>query len=172
MVALWFSLLAQHTGWLEMVTDAIIHEAGGASPGAEVVVDRLGEVLFIQIVRAYMMKSRPPKGFLAALHDRQISEALTLIHTQPAQPWTLELLARHIGMSRSAFAARFRNLVGVTPMGYVTRWRMQKAREMLQRSRLPLIEISEQVGYTSEAAFSRVFKRVFKQNPGVVRRAG
>ncbi len=157
--------------WLETVTNVIIQEADSAQPGAEVVVERLAEVLFIQVLRAYMQQQKMTTGYLAALQDRQISQALKLVHARPETNWTLESISRTVGMSRSAFAARFKQLVGVTPMVYITDWRMQKARELLKNHAHPLVEVAEKVGYTSEAAFNRAFKRRFKQNPGAMRRA-
>ena len=89
----------------------------------------------------------------------------------PEASWTLEDIARSVGMSRSSFAASFKELVETTPMDYITNWRMQKARELLEGTRLPLLDVAERGGYTSEAAFNRAFKRRFKQNPGAMRRA-
>ncbi len=156
--------------WLETVTNVIIQETSSGKPGTDIVVERLAEVLFIQIVRAYMRQAQVTNGFLAALRDAQISNALHLIHKEPEKSWTLENIARSVGMSRSAFAARFKELVNMTTMDYITNWRMQKACELLENTRLPLIDIAERVGYTSEAAFNRAFKRRFKQNPGAMRR--
>ncbi len=160
----------RHLSWLEAATNVIIQEAGSDSPGSDIVSRRLAEVLFIQILRAHMLREKVAHGFFAALSDGQINAALALIHSQPQNGWTLEGIARTIGMSRSSFAARFKLLVGMTPMNYLTNWRMQKARDLLRERQLPLIDIAEQVGYTSEAAFSRAFKRQFKQNPGAWRR--
>ncbi len=156
--------------WLETATNVMIQEIGSGNPGTDVVVERLAEVLFIQILRGYMQQAQVTSGFLAALRDGQISNALNLIHKEPERAWTLENIARSVGMSRSAFAARFKELVNMTPMVYITNWRMQKARELLENAHLPLIDVAEQVGYTSEAAFNRAFKRRFKQNPGALRR--
>jgi len=156
--------------WLETATNVIIQETSSGNPGTDVVVERLAEVLFIQILRTYMKRAQVTSGFLAALRDTQISNALNLIHRAPETSWTLGNIARSVGMSRSAFAARFKELVNMTPMEYITNWRMQKARELLANARLPLIDIAERVGYSSEAAFNRAFKRRFKQNPGAMRR--
>ena len=156
--------------WLEVATKVIIQEANSNTPGAEVVVEKLTEVLFIQILRAYMLQKGGSQGYFAALKDQQISHALKLIHELPQESWTLENIAQTIGMSRSAFASRFKELVGKTPIEYMTHWRMNKARELLRQKDLQLLDIAEQVGYTSEAAFSRAFKRIFNQNPGAMRR--
>jgi AraC-like DNA-binding protein len=156
--------------WIESVTGIILKEVNSTYPGSDVVVDRLAEVLFIQVLRYYMRQQNVTKGFFAALLDRQINIALKLIHSNPEISWTLETIAKEIGMSRSAFAARFKFLVGETPLEYITKWRMTRARELLKNPQKPLIVIAEQVGYTSEAAFNRAFKRIFKHNPGFMRR--
>jgi AraC family transcriptional activator of mtrCDE len=157
--------------WLESVAGVIMHEVNSPEPGSHVIVDRLAEVLFIQVLRSYMKQQEATTGFFSALADRQINNALKMIHSKPENSWTLEMIAKDIGMSRSAFAARFKNLVGETPMEYITRWRMARARDLLKDYQKPLIVIAEQVGYTSEAAFNRAFKRVFKHNPGFMRRS-
>jgi len=105
------------------------------------------------------------------MNDSKINTALELIHTQPADTWTLENLSRRIGMSRSAFASRFKHLVGMTVMDYITKLRMQRARELLVNDQLSLLQIAKKVSYKSEAAFNRAFKRQFNQNPGKLRRS-
>jgi AraC-like DNA-binding protein len=157
--------------WLETATNVIIQETDSGIPGSDVIVNRLAEVLFIQILRAYMLRNNFSNGFLAALRDRQINKALELIHATPNADWTVEKLGREIGMSRSAFSSRFKELVGLAPIEYTTNWRMQKAYEMFKDTQLPLSTIAKQIGYISEPAFSRAFKRQFKQNPGAMRRS-
>jgi len=157
--------------WLETATNVIMQETDSGIPGSEVVVNRLAEVLFIQIIRAYMQRNSFSNGFLAALKNREINKALELIHTSPYNPWTVEKLGREVGMSRSAFSSRFKELVGLAPMEYTTNWRMQKAYEMLKDTDLPLGTIARQIGYVSEPAFNRAFKRQFNQNPGAMRRS-
>ncbi|MGB2691134.1 MAG: AraC family transcriptional regulator [Thermodesulfobacteriota bacterium] len=157
--------------WLETATNVIIHETASSIPGSDVIVNRLAEVLFIQVLRAYMLRNNFSNGFLAALKNREINKALELIHTAPYDPWTVEKLGREVGMSRSAFSSRFKELVGLAPIEYTTNWRMQKAYEMLKDTQLPLSIIAKQIGYISEPAFSRAFKRQFKQNPGAMRRS-
>lgn len=156
--------------WLETATHVLIHEAGSGNPGADAVVERLAEVMFIQILRAYLRQHEHSNNFLTALKDTRINHALSLLHTDPQISWTLADIAHAVGMSRSAFAVRFKQLVGRTPLDYLTKWRLQKARELLKQRHLPIIEIAEQVGYTSDAAFNRAFKRQFRENPGAVRR--
>jgi transcriptional regulator GlxA family with amidase domain len=147
-----------------------IHETRTAKPGAEAVVNRLAEVLFVQMVRAYIAQAEAPQGMLAAIADRQIGAALRHMHQALREPWTLARLAQQVGMSRSAFAARFSQLVGQTPLQYLTFWRMQKARELLSDTRLATAAIAERVGYQSEASFSKVFKKVIGTGPGTYRR--
>lgn len=158
--------------WLQTALDFMIHETKAARPGAEAVVNRLAEVLFVQMVRAYVAQSGAPPGMLAAIADKHIGAALRFMHRVPQDPWTLETLAQQVGMSRSAFAARFNQLVGQTPMQYLTFWRMQKARELLREARLGTAAIAERVGYQSEAAFAKVFKKVVGMGPGAFRRGG
>ena len=156
--------------WLQTALNFMIHETKAARPGAEAVVNRLVEVLFIQMVRAYVERTEAPPGMLSAISDRQIGAALQLMHQSPQDPWTLATLARQVGMSRSAFAARFNQLVGQTPIQYLTYWRMQKARGLLSETRLGTGTIAEQVGYQSEVAFAKAFKKAVGMGPGAYRR--
>ncbi len=111
------------------------------------------------MVRTYIEQSKAPPGMLAAIADKQIGAALQLMHQAPQHPWMLATLAQRVGMSRSAFATRFNQLVGQTPMQYLTFWRMQLARKQLTETRLGTAAIAERVGYQSEAAFSKAFKK-------------
>ena len=156
--------------WLQTALNFMIHETMAAKPGAEAVVSRLAGVLFVQMVRAYIEQSHSPPAMLAAIADKQIGAALALMHKDPAQAWTLDTLARSAGMSRSALAARFHQLVGETPMQYLTMWRMQLARKLLGESALSTAAVAERVGYQSEAAFAKVFKKVVGTGPGAYRR--
>lgn len=154
--------------------DAIIslmqRETKQAAPGTEAVVDRLSEVLFIQILRAHIQQSENATGILVALRDRKVCAALGCMHQYPEKPWTLKSLATELAMSRSAFAARFSALVRQTPMQYLTAWRIEQARRMLRETRLSTAAIAEKVGYGSEAAFGKAFKRRAGVGPGVYRR--
>lgn len=156
--------------WLEAASNAIIQETGSGRPGSDVVAERLAEVLFIQVLRAHIERHQRDTGLLAALGDKQISMSLDFIHGQLAHPWTLEGLAHQVGMSRSAFAARFKSVLGLTPMNYLTDWRMTKARQLLNETDYSILAIAAEVGYSSEAAFNRAFKRKFNATPGAVRR--
>ncbi|MGQ0526174.1 MAG: helix-turn-helix domain-containing protein [Betaproteobacteria bacterium] len=156
--------------WLHTALNFMIHETLAAKPGAEAVVGRLAAVLFVQMVRAYIEQEESPPAILAAIADKQIGAALALMHKDPARGWTLETLARSAGMSRSALALRFHQLVGHTPMQYLTMWRMQLARKLLTESALSTAAIAERAGYQSEAAFGKAFKKAVGKGPGAYRR--
>ena len=146
---------------------ALASEMAEQVPGSEVVATRLAEVFFIQILRAHIA-SEPDrkKGWLRAVFDSQIGTALSAVHDRVDTPWTVESLAAAAGMSRSAFAARFKELLGQTPLEYVTEWRMQKSMQLLQQRDKKLIDVARLVGYESDAAFSKAFKRVVGASPG------
>lgn len=147
-------------------------EVQSGLPGAQTLLRRLADMLFIQIVRQWAQHSpEGTGGWLAALHDPQIGSALGLIHSDPAEAWTVATLAAQVAMSRSAFAERFTTLVGEAPFQYLTRWRMRTAARMLVGDRLPLGEIAARVGYESEFAFSKAFKRAYGVPPGAYRKA-
>ena len=152
---------------LHITMQALASEMTGQAPGSEVVATRLAEVLFIQMLRAHIA-SEPGRnqGWLRAIFDPQIGAALKAVHDRVSTPWTVESLAEAAGMSRSAFAVRFKELLGQTPLGYVTEWRMQKAIQLLEQRDKKLIDIALLVGYESDAAFSKAFKRVVGANPG------
>jgi AraC-like DNA-binding protein len=146
-------------------------EAGELRPGGEAVITRLADVLVIQAIRAWIETAPAARsGWLGALQDPQIGRALALIHRDPARPWTVASLARELAMSRSAFAARFSQLVGEPAMQYLTRWRMQLAHHALQAEGATVAELSGRLGYQSEAAFARAFKRVVGVPPGAAKR--
>ncbi|MCP3141594.1 AraC family transcriptional regulator [Pyxidicoccus sp. QH1ED-7-1] len=138
-------------------------------PGASAVVDRLADVLFIQAVRSRIRapcRDESP-SWLRALADPRMGEALQLMHTEPGHAWTVPELARRVSMSRSSFAARFRELVGVTPLEHLTHWRMVRAAGMMREGRpVKLAAIASAVGYESEGAFGKVFQRVIGVSPG------
>ncbi|MCZ6666298.1 MAG: AraC family transcriptional regulator [Gammaproteobacteria bacterium] len=144
--------------------------SNAAAPGVNAIVDRLAEALFIQAMAAYVEQREDGASFLAALSDRQISAALTLLHEDIARTWTLSNLAEAAAMSRSHFAERFRTLVGEPPMVYLARWRMIRARELLAETRRPIVDISCAVGYRSEFAFAKAFKKIVGETPASVRK--
>ena len=157
-----------HTLALHNTLQLLAAEMAEQSPGSEVVANRLAEVLFIQTLRAHIATGGESckKGWLRAIFDSQIGAALRAIHDNVNSPWTVESLAEAAGMSRSAFAARFKELVGQAPLEYVTEWRMQKATQLLRLQDKKLLGIAQSVGYESDAAFSKAFKRVVGVSPG------
>jgi AraC-like DNA-binding protein len=157
-----------HTLALHNTMQALASEMAEQAPGSEVVATRLGEVLFIQALRAHIASGVGwrNKGWLRAIFDPQMGTVLGAIHDSVNTPWTVESLAEAAGMSRSAFAARFKELLGQTPLEYVTEWRMQKAMQYLEQRDKKLIDVARSVGYESDAAFSKAFKRVVGANPG------
>jgi AraC-like DNA-binding protein len=149
---------------------AIETEAPGL--GSEAVVGRLFELLFVHAIRAYSAQpGGPTQGWLAANADPHLARALAAMHGELAHDWTVESLARAAGMSRSAFAARFKAVVGQTPLEYLTQWRMYCATRLLQHPGLALADVSRRVGYESMAAFNRVFRRETAMTPGAFRRS-
>lgn len=158
--------------WFETTLQFITSEAALRKPGAEPILSRLSDILFIQAVRAYAEKtSANQSNWFAAATDPQIGDALASIHRTPQNRWTVEQLAILSKMSRSAFADRFTKLVGEPPLTYLSRWRMHKAIEMLKEGRMTTAEIAVMVGYESEAAFSKAFKKWNGQGPGAYRRS-
>ena len=147
-------------------------EARELRPGGEAVITRLADILVIQAIRAWIETDPAARtGWLGALQDRQIGRALSMIHRDPARAWTVAALADELAMSRSAFAARFTELVGEPAMQYVTRWRMHVALTTLQDEGATIAELAARLGYRSEAAFARAFKRVIGVPPGSVKRS-
>ncbi len=161
-----------HTLALHNTMQALAAEMAEQAPGSEVVATRLAEVLFIQALRAHIVSQVEwsNKGWLGAIFDPQVGAALSAVHNGVSKPWTVKSLAEAAGMSRSGFAARFKELLGQTPLDYVTEWRMQKAMLLLQQSDKQLIDVARSVGYESDAAFSKAFKRVVGANPGEYRK--
>jgi AraC-like DNA-binding protein len=159
-------------GWLNSTIRFIAQEARQRLPGSETVITRLADILVIQAIRTWIESVREQeRGWIAALHDRQIGKAMTLMHRQPERDWRVASLAREIGMSRSGFSARFTTLVGESVLQYLTGLRMQLAHRELRQSVDSLAKIAERVGYHSEPAFNRAFKRVVGVPPGAVRRS-
>jgi AraC-like DNA-binding protein len=157
-------------GWMQSTLRFITREAGSLKPGGETVLTRLADILVIQAIRSWLENAPEAKqGWLAAMRDINLGRALAAIHRQPGKPWTVGTLAREAGMSRSAFSARFTSMTGESAMRYLTRWRMQAARALLQETGDALPVISLQTGYQSEPAFCRAFKREYGVSPGKIR---
>lgn len=150
---------------------AAVEESDRRRAGSDTILARLSELLFVRAVRRFIEELPPEsRGWLAGLRDPNLSRALQLIHSRPADPWTLASLSRECGMSRAVFAERFAACVGETPMRYLTRWRMQRAAGLLGEQGRAIDEIAEEVGYRSESAFNRAFKNVVGVPPGTWRR--
>ncbi|MBT8436158.1 MAG: AraC family transcriptional regulator [Gammaproteobacteria bacterium] len=157
--------------WLHNTIRFIAQEARQRLPGSETMITRLADILVIQAIRTWIESVREDDhGWIAALHDRQIGKAMSLMHRQPERDWRVDSLAREVGMSRSGFSARFTALVGESVLQYLTGLRMQLAHRELRQTPDTLARIAERVGYRSEPAFNRAFKRVMGMPPGAVRK--
>jgi AraC-like DNA-binding protein len=158
--------------WLEASLRYALAEARSPRPGGNGVLAKLAEVLFIEVLRLYMNEQREGRtGWLAGLGDRIVGAALNAMHQRPAHGWTLEELARAANTSRSVLAERFQQLVGSSPMQYLTQWRMLLAANLLASGNAPLARIAEDVGYVTDTAFSRAFRREYGTPPAAWRRA-
>lgn len=158
--------------WLEASVRYALAEARSPRAGGAGVLAKLAEVLFIEVLRLYMREqSAACTGWLAGVRDPVVGSALQALHKRPAHPWTVEELAHTAGTSRSVLAERFQLLVGSTPIQYLTQWRMVLASNLLARSSASMTRIAEAVGYQTDTAFSRAFRREFGKPPAAWRRA-
>ncbi len=153
--------------WFEAISREVLQPAGaGPHPGAGGIRARFVELMFLEVLRRYVAAMPPDQvGWLAALRDPQVGRAVAALHGDPASPWTVEALARRAGLSRTALADRFRSVMGISPMQYLAMWRLQLASRLLRRSDLSIAQAAAQVGYQSEAAFHRAFKRRMGEPP-------
>jgi AraC-like DNA-binding protein len=153
--------------WIEQSIRFVMADAAARAPGSEVLVAKIAEVLFAEVVRSYIeaMPANNP-GWLAGLRDPQVSRCLALMHAEPARAWTVDALANEVHISRSVLADRFTDLVGMPPMHYLTRWRMIVAAGVMRNGEASLARVAEGVGYESQEAFSRAFKREYGVSPG------
>jgi AraC-like DNA-binding protein len=166
--------------WIGQVMRQAVNESHNKRPGGEAVLERISEMMFVDAVRRHVERlPEESTGWLAGLRDRHVGRALALIHANPARAWTVDALADEIALSRSALYDRFVRLIGQPPMQYLTQWRMQAAANLLRQGHAPIASIALDVGYESEAAFARAFKRLVgtppaswrrKQNNGAVTR--
>ncbi len=156
--------------WLRSLISVLANEARLPAPGSTVMVDRLTEVLFIQLMRTHMEASPDRLNYMTALADPQIGSALNHIHAETESHWTVERLGEAVSLSRTSFTDKFSRLVGIPPKTYLVNWRMQKAKTQLETTNTPMIDIAENSGYSSEAAFSKAFKQFFDTTPGRTRR--
>lgn len=160
------------SAWLESSVLFAVEEAAAARAGSTTVLAKLSELMFVEAVRRCIdTLPENEKSWLAGLRDRFVGRALSLLHAQPAHAWTVEELARKVGLSRSALAQRFGEFVGHPPMQYLARWRLQIAAQQLRLGEKSLAAVAEHVGYDSEAAFNRAFKREFGMPPASWRRS-
>ena len=157
--------------WVRSSIKFSVAESASARPGSAAVLARLSEVLFAEAIRRYMDELPPDRaGWLAGLRDRHVGRALALLHEQPAHAWTVDELAKKVGLSRSALGERFAELIGAPPMQYLTRWRTSLAARQLRETQASILRIAGDVGYESEAAFNRAFKREFGLPPAAWRK--
>lgn len=158
--------------WLEGVVRQLSFEARHSKLGSETILSRLTDVLLVQAVRVWAEEQvGNQKNWVGALRNRQIGAAIGLIHRQPKKDWSVETLAKEVGMSRSKFAEKFTALVGEPPITYLTKWRMHLAATALSGEKVSVKQIGERVGYISETTFSKVFKRFYKVSPSAFRRS-
>lgn len=154
--------------WIEAVLRHLEGEVRARRSGYREIVRRLSEVLLIEVLRAHADRDA---AALSALADPQLGRALQAMHAEPAADWSLEELARIAGQSRTIFAERFRERMGISPMKYLASWRMQKARRLLSGPGCSVAEAAQRVGYSSDSAFNRTFRKEFGESPGALRRA-
>lgn len=160
------------TGWVATVVDQAVKESREPRAGSDVLLARISEMFFVDAIRRYIESlPDPATGWLAALRDRHVGKAIGLLHQRSAESWTLEELGRQVGLSRSALHERFVELVGQPPMQYLANWRMQRGAVLLRDGDATVATIAQDVGYESEAAFARAFKRLVGQPPAAWRRA-
>jgi AraC-like DNA-binding protein len=158
--------------WLDGFTRRLTEESRLGRAGADGVLTRLAELMFLDVLRRYLEDLPPGQtGWLAGLRDEVVGRALALLHSRPGHPWTLPELAREVASSRSNVAKRFAEIVGQPPMQYLAQWRMQVAANLLAQSGAKVATIGAEVGYDSEAAFSRAFKKATGLAPGAWREA-
>ena len=159
------------TGWLGTLLNIAVRESGLARAGRDNILARMSELMFVEAIRRYLEMLPPTHtGWLAGLRDPVVGQALASLHGNPASAWTVESLARAVGVSRSVLADRFSEMVGHPPMQYLALWRMQLASRLLIEGG-PVAEVAAQVGYESDAAFSRAFKKLLGEAPAAWRRS-
>jgi AraC-like DNA-binding protein len=159
-------------GWVAHAIDQAVLESNNRRPGSDAVLERLSEMMFVDAARRYLEDlPEDSVGWLAGLRDRHVGKALALMHEQPGRQWSLDDLAREVGLSRSALHERFVRYVGQAPMQYLASWRMQLGARLLRETSRIVADIALEVGYDSEAAFARAFKRMVSMPPAAWRRA-
>jgi len=157
--------------WLGTTLKFTINEARTARPGNAAMLGRLTELMFVEILREYMQRlPSGQSGWLGGLNDPYVGKALRLLHADPVRDWTVDELAREVAVSRSVLAQRFTDLVGEAPMKYLATWRMQLAKQMMREGARNIQDVATRVGYESEAAFNRAFKRATGSPPATWRK--
>jgi len=157
--------------WLEHSIRFSVQQVAESTAGSSIVLARLSEVLFVETLRRYINEMPPDQvGWLAGVRDATIGQALALLHKEPSREWTISNLARSVGSSRSRFAEHFRHFLGASPMAYLAQWRLRLGAQILQSTEQSVAEVAAAVGYGSEAAFNRAFKREFDCPPAQFRR--
>jgi AraC-like DNA-binding protein len=157
---------------LQHTVHSLVAEAASMRPGAETVISRLTDILFVHVLREWLAQHHAQPRWLAAFNDPRIAPAMSLIHSNPQQAWTVDQLAAKVGLSRSRFTVRFSRLVGESPRDYMARVRMLRAAHMLKEGSMPVAAIALAAGYESESSFNKAFKRFHRMPPGQFRRAG
>ncbi|WP_299974639.1 AraC family transcriptional regulator [uncultured Pseudoteredinibacter sp.] len=156
--------------WLDSAIGFISHEATKLEPGAHAIIDRLSEIMLIQVIRATLNNTEEKIPFLSAFADARMNRVLAAIHENPAHDWTVENLGQLVNMSRSSFSSSFTELTTMSPLQYIIFVRLERASRLLLESDTSLIQVAESIGYRSEAAFSQAFKKQFGMRPGEFRR--
>jgi len=165
-----FSML-ESAGPIWSVVKLIDAEMQSENDRGSRIADRLTEVLFLQLLNHYVSHSEDTTGFLAALRDRRVFRALTLIHKEPEYAWSLESLGERVGMSRATLVRRFQEVIGVAPMTYIADWRIMKAHSLVRYSAMPFEQIADSTGFASARTLSRAFQRRYGCTPNELRRS-
>lgn len=165
-------LAAEGSSWIAGLLRSVVEESKQKRPGGEAVLERMSEMLFVEVLRRYVdTLPLDQSGWLAGMRDAAVGRALALMHEQPAEAWTTERLAEEAALSRSALHERFVSFIGQPPMQYLAQWRMQLAAGWLRDTDAKVVDIALDVGYENETAFSRAFKRAVGESPSTWRRA-
>lgn len=157
--------------WVKAMLDYINYETVSRDSGAASIIKRLSEIIFVQAMRVYIKENTQDSVFLAGMRDRHIRQSIEAIHADPARKWTVEQLAKTVGLSRTVYAERFKKLTGVTPLQYITLWRIEVAKELLKDQSMSVAQVAEAVGYVAEEHFQKTFKKWLGATPSHFRKA-
>jgi AraC-like DNA-binding protein len=162
---------AEDHGWIEQFVRQAVTESRNKRPGGEAMLERMSEMMFVDALRRYVdTLPENSRGWLAGMRDRFVGRALALMHDAPATEWTVDELGRRVGLSRSALHERFAEMIGQPPMQYLANWRMQVGAALLRNTNATVAAVAQDVGYDSEAAFARAFKRLVGKSPAAWRK--